>query len=100
MNLGRYVTRSAKYFAEQPAMIFEGKRISYEELDRKTNRLARGFYALGMAKGERVAVQAWNRPEIAETEVACYKAGMVRIPINARLSPTETSAILNNAEVQ
>jgi acyl-CoA synthetase (AMP-forming)/AMP-acid ligase II len=100
MNLGRYVTRSAKYFAGRPAMIFEGKRISYEELDRKTNRLAQGFYALGLEKGDRVAIQAWNRPEIAETEVACYKAGMVRIPINARLSPAETSAILNNAEVK
>ena len=91
MNLGRYISRSAKYFSGQPAMIFEGKRISYEELDKRTNRLARGFYALGMEKGDRVAIQAWNRPEIAETEVACYKAGMVRIPINARLSPAETS---------
>jgi acyl-CoA synthetase (AMP-forming)/AMP-acid ligase II len=100
MNLGRYITRSAKYFSGQPAMIFEGKKISYEELDKRTNRLARGFYALGMEKGDRVAIQAWNRPEIAETEVACYKAGMVRIPINARLSPAETSGILNNAEVQ
>jgi len=100
MNLGRYITRSAKYFSGKPAMIFEGKRISYEELDKRTNRLARGFYALGMEKGDRVAIQAWNRPEIAETEVACYKAGMVRIPINARLSPAETSAILNNAEAK
>lgn len=100
MNLGRYISRSAKYYAGQPAMIFEGKKISYEELDKRTNRLARGFYALGMEKGDRVAIQAWNRPEIAETEVACYKAGMVRIPINARLSPAETSGILNNAEVK
>ncbi len=100
MNLGRYVSRSAKYFSGLPAMIFEGKRISYEELERRTNRLARGLYALGMETGERVAIQAWNRPEIAETEVACYKAGMVRVPINARLSPEETMNILNNAEVK
>jgi acyl-CoA synthetase (AMP-forming)/AMP-acid ligase II len=100
MNLGRYVTRSAKYFPEQTAIFFEGKKISYEQLDKRTNRLARSFYALGMAKGDRVAIQAWNRPEIAETEVACYKAGMVRVPINARLSPKETSEIINNAQVK
>ncbi len=100
MNLGRYITRSAKYFSEQTAIIFEGKRISYAELDKRTNRLARSFYALGMEKGDRVAIQAWNRPEIAETEVACYKAGMVRVPINARLSPAETIEILNNAQVK
>ena len=100
MNLGRYVSRSARYFSGRPAMIFEGRKISYEELEKRTNRLARGFYALGMERGERVAIQSWNRPEIAETEVACYKAGMVRVPINARLSPAETLGILNNAEVK
>src|SRR5512139_3649705 len=36
MNLGRYITRSSKYFSGQPAMIFEGKKISYEELDKRT----------------------------------------------------------------
>ncbi len=100
MNLGRYVSRSAKYFSGRSAIIFEGRKISYEELDRTTNRLARGFYALGMERGDRVAVQAWNRPEIAQAEVACYKAGMVRVPINARVSPSETAGILNNAEVK
>jgi acyl-CoA synthetase (AMP-forming)/AMP-acid ligase II len=81
-------------------MMFEGKRISYKELDKRTNCLAHGFYALGLNRGDRVAIQSWNRPEIAETEVACYKAGMVRIPINARLSPAEAMGILNDAEVK
>jgi acyl-CoA synthetase (AMP-forming)/AMP-acid ligase II len=100
MNLGRYVSRSAKYYPDHIAIMFEGKQISYKELDKRTNRLAQGLYALGLKKGDRVAIQSWNRPEIAETEVACYKAGMVRIPINARLSAAEATGILNNAEVK
>lgn len=100
MNLGRYVSRSAKFYPERNAMIFEGRQITYRELDRRTNCLAQGFYAQGLKKGDRVAIQSWNRHEIAEMEVACYKAGMVRIPINARLSTTEVIDILNNAEVR
>jgi acyl-CoA synthetase (AMP-forming)/AMP-acid ligase II len=100
MNLGRYISRSAKYYPDHIAMMFEGKQISYKELEKRTNRLAQGLCALGFKRGGRVAIQSWNRPEIAETEVACYKAGMVRVPINARLSLAETTGILNDAGVK
>jgi len=100
MNLGRYISRSASHFRTNTALIFEDRKYTYEELDRRTNRLAQGFFALGLRRGDRVAIQSWNRPEIVETEVSCYKAGMVRIPINARLSAAEAIEILNNAEVK
>jgi len=100
MNLGRYISRSASHFRSSTALIFEDRKYTYEELDRRTNRLAQGFFTLGLKRGDRVAIQSWNRPEIVETEVACYKAGMVRIPINARLSAAEAIEILNNAEVK
>ncbi len=100
MNLGRYISRSASHFRTSTALIFEDRKYTYEELDRRTNRLAQGFFALGLRRGDRVAIQSWNRPEIVETEVSCYKAGMVRIPINARLSAAEAIEILNNAEVK
>lgn len=100
MNLGRYISRSASHFRTSTALIFEDRKYTYEELDRRTNRLAQGLLALGLRRGDRVAIQSWNRPEIVETEVACYKAGMVRIPINARLSAAEAIEILNNAEVK
>jgi acyl-CoA synthetase (AMP-forming)/AMP-acid ligase II len=100
MNLGRYISRSAGHFRTSTALIFEDIKYTYEELDRRTNRLAQGFFALGLKRGDRVAIQSGNRPEIVETEVACYKAGLVRIPINARLSAAEAIEILNNAEVR
>jgi acyl-CoA synthetase (AMP-forming)/AMP-acid ligase II len=99
MNLGRYISRSAVHFANHTALVFGEKRYTYAELDRRTNRLAQGLISLGLKPGDRVAVQSWNRPEIVELEVACYKAGFVRIPINARLSAGEAVEILNNAEV-
>jgi acyl-CoA synthetase (AMP-forming)/AMP-acid ligase II len=100
MNLGRYISRSASHFRTSTALIFEDRKFTYEELDRRTNRLAQGLSTLGLKRGDRVAIQSWNRPEIVETEVACYKAGLVRIPINARLSAAEAIEILNNAEVK
>jgi len=100
MNLGRYISRSAKYYRDTAALIFDQKRITYAQLDRRTNRLAHGLLGLGLQKGDRVAIYSGNRPEIAETEVACYKAGLVRVPVNARLSPQEAMGILNNSEAR
>jgi acyl-CoA synthetase (AMP-forming)/AMP-acid ligase II len=56
--------------------------------------------ALGLKKGDHVAIQSWNRPEIVETEVTCYKAGFVRIPMNARLSLAESIHVLNNSDAK
>jgi len=100
MNLGRYVTRSAVYHPDNHAIGFMGRGVSYRDFERRTNRLARGLMELGFGRGDRVAIQAWNRPEIVEFEVACYKAGMVRIPMNARLSLAETVHVLDDSRAR
>lgn len=97
MNLGRYITRNAVYYPDNTALRYSGRSMSYRELENRTNRLAQGLMSLGLGRGDRVAIQAWNRPEIVEFEVSCYKAGIVRIPINARLSETETLHVLNDS---
>ncbi|MBL7203279.1 MAG: long-chain fatty acid--CoA ligase [Desulfobacteraceae bacterium] len=97
MNLGRYITRSALYYPNNIALIYGDKRFTYKEFEHRTNRLAQGLLSLGLKKGDRIAIQSWNRSEIVETEVACYKTGMVRIPINARLSLSETLYVLNDS---
>ena len=39
-----------------------------------------------------------NRPPIVELEVALYKAGLVRVPLNARLAPAEVVDVIENGE--
>jgi acyl-CoA synthetase (AMP-forming)/AMP-acid ligase II len=97
MNLGRYVSRSARYFPDNIALRHEGKTATYKEFEKRTNRLANGLMDLGLSKGDGVAICSWNRGEIAEIETACYKAGLVRIPLNARLAAAETVHVLNDA---
>ena len=98
MNLGRYISRSALYYPNNIALIHGDKRYTYQEFEHRTNRLAQGVLSLGLKKGDRIALQSWNRSKIVETEVACYKTGIVRVPVNARLSLSETIHILNDSE--
>ncbi len=100
MNQGRFVSRNALYWRDKPAIIFNDRVITYGELEARSNRLANALLGLGLNKGDRVAIQAWNRPEIIELECALYKAGLVKVALNARLSPAELADTVNNAEAR
>jgi len=98
MNQGRFISRNARYFPDHPAIIFQDRATSFRELDERSNRLANALLGLGLRKGDRVAFQMSNRPAIVELEVALYKAGLVRVPLNARLAPAEVVDVIENGD--
>ncbi|NYT35325.1 AMP-dependent synthetase [Allopusillimonas soli] len=100
MNQGRFISRNAVYWRDQPAIRFKHHSITYHELDTRSNRLANALLGLGLSKGDRVAIQAWNRPEIIELECALYKAGLVKVALNARLAPSELAETVGNAQAR
>ncbi|WP_170423814.1 class I adenylate-forming enzyme family protein [Ruegeria arenilitoris] len=100
MNLGYLVTRSALYWGDRIALKDERVALTYAQVDERTNRLASSLTELGVIKGDRVAVLAWNRVEIAEAEVALLKGGFTRVPINARLSEDEVVHVCADSQVK
>ncbi|MCX5034737.1 AMP-binding protein [Streptomyces coelicoflavus] len=100
MNLGTYLTRSARYWPESPALVCGDRSWTFAELDRATDRLASALAARGLRPGDAVASLAWNRGELVEVEFALYKAGLTRAPINARLGRGEVEHILRYAPVR
>lgn len=100
MNLGRFLSRSAKYWPEEAAILFRDRTITFAQLDERSNRLANALVGLGARKGDRIAVQAWNCPQLIELECALYKAGLVKVALNARLSAAETLETIDNAQAR
>lgn len=98
MNLGLYLARSARFWPERPAVLFRDGALSYRALEQRSNRLAHALRALGLKRGDRVAVVSPNRPEIVELECALYKLGLVKVALNFRLAPQELADALANAE--
>ncbi len=62
-------------------------------------RLANALLGLGLRKGERIGVLAYNCIEWAEIYAATAKAGLIAVPINFRLIAREVAFIAANAEV-
>lgn len=100
MNLGVYLSRSARYWPEATALVCGDRSWTFAGLDRATDRLASALAARGLRPGDAVASLAWNRGELVEVEFALYKAGLTRAPVNARLGRAEIAHILRYAPVR
>lgn len=91
----------AKKVPERPALIFsDGTRISYGELGARVNQVAHGLRALGLEKGDNVAIVLANEPAWLETILATLQLGMYLTPINWHLTGPEIAYIVEDSEAK
>ena len=73
------------------------KRVTFSELDRRTNKLANALHSKGVAKGDRVAGILFDGLPVVETLIACGKLGAIFTPLNWRLAAPEIAHILEQS---
>ncbi|MCW3028621.1 MAG: AMP-binding protein [Solirubrobacterales bacterium] len=87
--------------ARSPARIAvrtpQGDARTYAQLDARTDRLANALLAKGLAPGDRVAAWMEDCVEYVELYLAVAKAGLVMVPINARLRSAEAAYPLKDS---
>jgi long-chain acyl-CoA synthetase len=98
MILNRVIRRAVRYFPNHTATIFEGRRQSYAELGDRVQALSRALGALGIQRGDRVAIYLLNSSQFLETVYACFGIDAVVVPLNTRLAAEELVFIINDAE--
>lgn len=100
MNIGTFLFRAAKQYSDRIAVVDynTGKRFTYQQINERVNRVANGLLDLGLKKGDRVAELMFNCNQAVENDAACCKSGLVKVPINARLSIQEIIQQFNNSE--
>src|SRR3954447_5499486 len=74
------------------------RAMTFREWNDRSCRLANALLGLGLQKGSRVAVLAYNRVEWVEIYAAAAKAGLIVVPINFRLVGPEIRYVVENAE--
>jgi fatty-acyl-CoA synthase len=95
-NFGQSVSLGARLFPGRVGARDLDRSMTFLEWDRRANRLANGLLGLGLVKGDRVAVLAYNCVEWLEIYAAAAKAGLVVVPVNFRLRPPEIRYILRD----
>ncbi|MGE0740079.1 MAG: AMP-binding protein [Hyphomonadaceae bacterium] len=71
-----------------------GRTLTYAALDDRAARAASVLAALGVERGDRVAILCRNRIEFFEVLFACGKLGAILVPLNWRAPATELSGVM------
>ncbi len=97
-TIGDVSRKYRKLCPDNEAMIFEGIRITYRQMDDRVNQLANALLKLGCKKGDRLTILAENTYKYMEVYYAAGKLGMSVTPLNFRLSDNEIIHIVNDSE--
>ncbi|HVJ97950.1 MAG TPA: long-chain-fatty-acid--CoA ligase [Acidimicrobiia bacterium] len=85
---------------DAPALEYEGRTITFGELDRRSSRLANAFAGVGVGAQDRVAFIDKNGPEYFEVTFALAKLNAVNVGVNWRLAPAEIAQIIDDAKAE
>ena len=89
MQLPDWLARRAALHPARPASIAGDETYSFAALHAWADQLAAQLAALGVAKGDRVAILARNSPAYAAVVHAAPRLGAILVPLNTRLAPAE-----------
>jgi malonyl-CoA/methylmalonyl-CoA synthetase len=82
-----------------PLLVLDaGRSVSYAEADATSARFAAFLAGLGLAPGDRVAVQVEKSPEALMLYLGCLRAGLAYLPLNTAYQQGEVGYFLENAE--
>ena len=98
MNIAHNVERARRRFPDREAILFEGKTLTYAQLDESVSRVANCLAGLGVEKGERVALLLPNIPEFVFAYLGTQKLGAIAVSLNSLLKSDEVRFILEDSE--
>ena len=98
-GISRWSAHWSKYGADRPAIIFEGRDLTWGRLEEGCAHLAAGLHAAGIRKGDRVGGLMQNAPEHFEIVLACARIGAVFVPLNPLLTSRELAVLAGDAEL-
>ena len=98
MNIADCLTIACSIVPERTAIVFEGTRFNYEELQERVNRLANALSDLGVGRGDRLATMQVNCNHLIEVCFAAAKLDAIFVPVNFRAREDELAAVLTGAE--
>ncbi len=98
--MGKMLQESADCYPENPAIIYEGKRLSYKNLNQFVEALAHHLQGLSIQKGDKVAVMLSNCPEFIISYFAALRIGAIAVTLNVMSTSYELQHLLENSDAK
>ncbi|MEM8765912.1 MAG: AMP-binding protein [Pseudomonadota bacterium] len=98
ISLSRILAFWAELTPDAPAVTHDGTTVSFQELEARTNRLARAYAELGVGENDFVTIALPNSIEFFEATFATWKLGATPQPVSAKLPAFERDQIVELGE--
>ncbi len=100
LHVGELLKTAAELYPDKLGAKDLKRGMTFYQWNERVNRLANGLLSLGLKKGDKIAIIAYNCVEWMEIYAACAKSGLVAVPIMFRMPPAEYEYILKNSEAK
>lgn len=97
VTIGSTLRSTAARVPDRDALVFEGTRRTYRELDEEVDRVARVLIERGVRPGDRLALLAPNSDRFVVTFYAAHRAGAIFVPVNPASAGPEVEYIVRDS---
>lgn len=94
MDISDWIARWGSWTPAKTALRFEGRRVSYGELDHEIGAMARYLHAHNVSPGDRVGYLGPSCPELLALLFGCARLGAIFVPLNVRMPSAELHAFV------
>ena len=99
-NVEGMLQATADRYPENAAVIYEGGRISYGELNRFVDALASYLHGLGLGKDDKIAIMLPNCPEFIISYFAALRIGAIAVTLNVMSTSYELLHVLEDSDAK
>jgi fatty-acyl-CoA synthase len=102
LTIGDLLHRTANRYPERPGVSarHQGRRMSWAELSEAADRVARGLWAMGIRRGDRVGLWSTNCIEWLMLHMGCARAGAALVNVNPAYRSHELGYTLERSEMK
>lgn len=99
-TIGQLIEEKANQHPNQEALVYADRdlRLTYQQLDNLSDKVAKGLMALGIEKGDHLAVWTTNVPEWVSLQFASGKMGAPLVTVNTNYRARELEYLLKQSD--
>jgi len=98
LNLSLFLEESARVHPHKEAILYQGKKLTYSQLDALANRFANALHELGIGRGDKVALLLPNVPLFPIAYYGALKLGATLVPLNILFKEAEIAYHLEDSD--
>jgi len=102
LTLGQMLDNTVAHYPDNPALVMVDRdfRQTWREFSHEVDRIAKGLMAMGVQKGEKVAVWATNVPHWVALMFATAKIGAILVTVNTGYKISEVEFLLTQSDTE